>query len=218
MELKPWGSYIGRLATAAGQAIALLRDAVTVLEARAESLARAGKRAWEISPDMPALVIIIDECAELKDEAPDAISDADAIARLGRALAVTLSPLPSGRRKRPRGRRDGLPGGLADKFPRPRAEGGQPDPAQGMLRAGWEAHKLNAPGKFLVSAPEHDSPNTHVPTRSQTKLSPIPPHATPLAARNWTRYPGRRSPPPAARQAHTTIMPRPAFQTATTRT
>jgi S-DNA-T family DNA segregation ATPase FtsK/SpoIIIE len=29
---------------------------------------------------------------------------------------------------------------------------------QGMLSAGWAAHKLNAPGKFLVSAPEHDTP------------------------------------------------------------
>ncbi len=29
---------------------------------------------------------------------------------------------------------------------------------QGMLKAGWNAHKLNAPGKFLVSAPEHDIP------------------------------------------------------------
>jgi len=29
---------------------------------------------------------------------------------------------------------------------------------QGMLTAGWNAHKLNAPGKFLVSAPEHDIP------------------------------------------------------------
>jgi S-DNA-T family DNA segregation ATPase FtsK/SpoIIIE len=27
---------------------------------------------------------------------------------------------------------------------------------QGMLRAGWDAHYLNAPGKFLVSAPGHD--------------------------------------------------------------
>jgi hypothetical protein len=47
--------------------------------------------------------------------------------------------------------------------------GRQPDPGyrnfegplilgQGMPRAGWDAHKLNAPGKFLVSAPEHDSP------------------------------------------------------------
>src|SRR6266704_325898 len=29
---------------------------------------------------------------------------------------------------------------------------------QGMLNAGWNAHKLNAPGKFLISAPEHDVP------------------------------------------------------------
>jgi len=29
---------------------------------------------------------------------------------------------------------------------------------QGKLKAGWHAHKLNAPGKFLVSAPEHDTP------------------------------------------------------------
>ena len=27
-----------------------------------------------------------------------------------------------------------------------------------MLRAGWDAHNLNAPGKFLVSAPGHDKP------------------------------------------------------------
>ena len=29
---------------------------------------------------------------------------------------------------------------------------------QGMLSAGWHAHTLNAPGKFLVSAPEHTTP------------------------------------------------------------
>jgi S-DNA-T family DNA segregation ATPase FtsK/SpoIIIE len=29
---------------------------------------------------------------------------------------------------------------------------------QGMLSAGWHAHKLNAPGKFLLSSPEHDTP------------------------------------------------------------
>jgi hypothetical protein len=29
---------------------------------------------------------------------------------------------------------------------------------QGMLKAGWHAHKLNAPGKFLLSSPEHDTP------------------------------------------------------------
>jgi hypothetical protein len=29
---------------------------------------------------------------------------------------------------------------------------------QGILKAGWHAHKLNAPGKFLVRLPEHDTP------------------------------------------------------------
>jgi S-DNA-T family DNA segregation ATPase FtsK/SpoIIIE len=29
---------------------------------------------------------------------------------------------------------------------------------QGTLNAGWHAHTLNAPGKFLVSAPEHTTP------------------------------------------------------------
>jgi len=90
MELGPWASCIDRIATTPGQALALLRDAVAVLEARAALLASVGKRTWEISPDMPALVIIIDEYAELADEAPAAMSDTDSIARLGRAVAVTL--------------------------------------------------------------------------------------------------------------------------------
>jgi S-DNA-T family DNA segregation ATPase FtsK/SpoIIIE len=29
---------------------------------------------------------------------------------------------------------------------------------QGMLAAGWHAHVLDAPGKFLISAPEHTTP------------------------------------------------------------
>jgi hypothetical protein len=29
---------------------------------------------------------------------------------------------------------------------------------QGLLAAGWHAHTLNAPGKFLISAAEHDTP------------------------------------------------------------
>jgi S-DNA-T family DNA segregation ATPase FtsK/SpoIIIE len=27
-----------------------------------------------------------------------------------------------------------------------------------MLAAGWHAHTLNAPGKFLIAAAEHDTP------------------------------------------------------------
>jgi DNA segregation ATPase FtsK/SpoIIIE-like protein len=39
---------------------------------------------------MSVLVVVIDEYAELAEEAPDALHYADSIARLGRALAVTL--------------------------------------------------------------------------------------------------------------------------------
>ena len=90
MELGPWQSCVDRLATTPGQAALLHCDAVAVLEARAALLAAAGRRAWEISPHTPALIVIIDEYAELADEAPGAMSDADSIVRLGRAVAVPL--------------------------------------------------------------------------------------------------------------------------------
>ena len=90
MELQPWAPCIDRLATTPREAAALLADAVTILQARAAHLAGTGRRVWEPSPDMPALVIIIDEYAELADEAPAAMGDTDSIARLGRAVAVTL--------------------------------------------------------------------------------------------------------------------------------
>ena len=78
------------MATTQEQAAALLRDAAAILQARAELLAATGRRVWEPSPDRPALVIIIDEYAELTNDAHDAMSYADSIARLGRAVAVTL--------------------------------------------------------------------------------------------------------------------------------
>ncbi len=90
MELAPWASCLDRLATTPDEARALLADAVAILEARAALLAEQGQRVWEPAPDMPALVIIIDEYAELSDDAPDAIKDADSIARRGRAVAVNL--------------------------------------------------------------------------------------------------------------------------------
>jgi len=90
MELGPWTECINRLATTPEQATTLLRDAVTIVKGRAEYLASTGRRTWEPTPEMPALVIIIDEYAELSEEAPDAMHYTDEIARLGRALAVTL--------------------------------------------------------------------------------------------------------------------------------
>ena len=156
MELKPWSACIGRLATTPEQATALLADAAAILHARAELLAATGRRVWEPTPDTPALIIVIDEYAELADDAPDATRHTDSIARLGRAVAVTLI--------------------AATQRPTQKAMGQGPVRSQmdiricfrvrerkdvdlvlgqGMLSAGWNAHALNAPGKFLVSAPEH---------------------------------------------------------------
>ena len=159
MELGPWQSCIDRLATTPDQAITLLRNAVAVLEARASLLAAAGKRAWEISPDMPALVVIIDEYAELADEAPDAMSDTDSIARLGRAVAVTLIAATQRPTQKAMGQgavRSQMDLRICFRVREPRDV--DLILGQGMLRAGWDAHNLNAPGKFLVSAPGHDRP------------------------------------------------------------
>ena len=50
-------------------------------------MAAAGKRVWEPTPDDPALIIIVDEWAELPAEAREY---ADSIARRGRAVAENL--------------------------------------------------------------------------------------------------------------------------------
>jgi DNA-binding transcriptional ArsR family regulator len=159
MELGPWQSCIDRLVTTPEEALTLLRDAVAVLEARAALLAAAGKRAWEISPAMPALVVLIDEYAELADEAPDAMSDADSIARLGRAVAVTLIAATQRPTQKAMGQgavRSQMDMRICFRVREPRDV--DLVLGQGMLRAGWDAHNLNAPGKFLVSAPGHDRP------------------------------------------------------------
>ena len=130
-----------------------------MLEARAALLAAAGKRAWEISPDMSALIIIIDEYAELADEAPGAMSDTDSIARLGRAVAVTLIAATQRPTQKAMGQgavRSQMDLRICFRVREPRDV--DLILGQGMLRAGWDAHNLNAPGKFLVSAPGHDRP------------------------------------------------------------
>ncbi|HEU5157463.1 MAG TPA: FtsK/SpoIIIE domain-containing protein [Streptosporangiaceae bacterium] len=159
MELGPWASCIDRLATTPDQARALLRDAVTVLETRAALLATEGKRVWEPSPQRPALVIIIDEYAELADDAPDAIANADSIARLGRAIAVTLIAATQRPTQKAMGKgavRSQMDIRISFRV-RERADVDL-ILGQGMREAGWHAHTLNAPGKFLLSAPEHDTP------------------------------------------------------------
>jgi hypothetical protein len=159
MELRPWQSCLGRLATTPAEARALLADAVAILEARADLLATTGQRVWEPSPDMPALVIIVDEYAELADDAPEATKDADSIARRGRAVAVTLIAATQRPTQKAMGK-----GALRSQmdvricFRVRERKDVDLILGQGMLTSGWHAHALNAPGKFLISAPEHDTP------------------------------------------------------------
>jgi hypothetical protein len=159
MELKPWQSCIDRLATTPEQAVALLRDAVTILNARAELLAATGRRVWEPSPDAPALIIVLDEYAELADDAPDAMKLTDSIARLGRAVAVTM--IAATQRPTQKAMGQGAVRSQMDIrvcFRVRERKDVDLVLGQGMLAAGWNAHTLNAPGKFLVSAPEHTTP------------------------------------------------------------
>jgi len=159
MELGPWGSCIARLATTPAEARALLADAVAVLEARAEMLAASGQRVWQPTPEMPALVIIVDEYAELADDAPEATGHADSIARRGRAVAVTL--IAATQRPTQKAMGQGALRSQMDiriSFRVRERKDVELILGQGMLGAGWHAHTLNAPGKFLISAPEHDTP------------------------------------------------------------
>jgi hypothetical protein len=159
MELGPWAPCIDRLATTPQEATALLADAVAVLQARAAWMATAGRRVWEPSPDMPALVIIIDEYAELADEAPAAMGDTDSVARLGRAVAVTI--VAATQRPTQKAMGQGAVRSQMDTricFRVRERKDVDLVLGQGMLSAGWHAHTLNAPGKFLVSAPEHTTP------------------------------------------------------------
>ncbi|HKR52651.1 MAG TPA: hypothetical protein VJT72_24340, partial [Pseudonocardiaceae bacterium] len=90
MELGPWASCLDRLATTASEAADLLADAVAILNARAHHLTAEGSRLWTPTPATPALVIVIDEYAELTEHSPAATIHADSLARRGRAVAVTL--------------------------------------------------------------------------------------------------------------------------------
>jgi len=159
MELGPWAACLGRLATTPDQARALLADAVAIVQARAAQLAAEGRRTWEPAPDAPALTIVIDEYAELADDAAEAMPDADTVARLGRAVAVTL--IAATQRPTQKAMGQGAVRSQMDlriAFRVRERKDVDLILGQGMLTAGWQAHTLNAPGKFLVSDPEHTSP------------------------------------------------------------
>jgi S-DNA-T family DNA segregation ATPase FtsK/SpoIIIE len=122
-------------------------------------LAATGQRAWQPTPETPALIIVIDEYAELSDNASDAAAYTDSLARRGRAVAVTL--VAATQRPTQKAMGQGAVRSQMDIricFRVRERKDVDLILGQGMLSAGWHAHTLNAPGKFLMSAPEHDTP------------------------------------------------------------
>jgi DNA segregation ATPase FtsK/SpoIIIE, S-DNA-T family len=159
MELRPWASCIERTAFTPEQATELLRDAVTEINRRAARMATEGKRSWEPAPDDPALVIVIDEYAEMPGPAH---AYADSAARLGRAVAVMLMAATQ------RPSQDAMGKGAVRSQMDIRIclrvrERRDVDLilGQGAFKAGWKAHQLNQPGAFLISDPEHAAPERH---------------------------------------------------------
>jgi hypothetical protein len=151
MELGPWTECIDRLATTREQAAAVLRDVVAVLEGRAEYLASAGQRIWEPTPEMPTLVIVIDEYAELTEEASEAMHYTDTIARLGRAEAVTL--IAATQRPTQKVMGQGAVRSQMDLRICVRVREHRDVDlvlGRGMPKAGRNAHQLNAPEKVLL--------------------------------------------------------------------
>jgi hypothetical protein len=87
------------------------------------------------------------------------MGDTDSIARLCRALAVTL--IAATQRPTQKAMGQGAVRSQMDTricFRVRERKDVDLVLGQGMLSAGWHAHALNAPGKFLVSAPEHTTP------------------------------------------------------------
>lgn len=159
MELRPWAPCLARLATTPREAAALLRDGVQLLDGRADDLSRRGLRVWEPSPTAPALVIVVDEYAELAEESGEALGYADSIARRGRAVAETLLAATQRPTQSAMGRK-AVRSQMDIRVCLRVRERRDVDLVlgQGMLAAGWAAHTLDAPGKFLLSAPEADTP------------------------------------------------------------
>jgi S-DNA-T family DNA segregation ATPase FtsK/SpoIIIE len=156
IELRPWAACLGRLATTGADAAAMLADAVAELQRRTADLTACGQRLWLPEPDRPALLVVVDEYAELPESAH---ACADTLARLGRAAAVNLLAATQRPTQQAMGHR-AVRSQMDNRVCLRVRERRDVDLVlgQGMHAAGWRAESLDAPGKFLISTPEHTAP------------------------------------------------------------
>jgi S-DNA-T family DNA segregation ATPase FtsK/SpoIIIE len=156
MELQPWAKCLERLATTPEDAITLFEDGIRWLNDRAETQTAHGSRVWEPSRTDPALLIVVDEYAELPAQAQEY---ADSIARRGRAVAVSLIAATQRPTQDAMGNnavRSQMDIRICLRVREPRD--GDLILGQGSAAAGWHPHSITRPGVFLLSAPEHTTP------------------------------------------------------------
>jgi DNA segregation ATPase FtsK/SpoIIIE, S-DNA-T family len=165
--LIPWQACFGRIATTPAEARALLVNACRVIEVRNRALVHRGRDTWQPTPDAPALVLPVDELAELVEQLPDAAAFLDTIARLGRKTAVTLLVATQ------RPTQEALGGGALRAQLTVRVCLRVTEPADGELilgrgkaKQGYRPDLLDAPGKLLVwDPPDHTRP---IPAKAYT--------------------------------------------------
>jgi FtsK/SpoIIIE family len=152
-ELGPWRACLGRVATTLTDTDQLLQAAVAILDARLRELGRRGLRELAPSPATPALVVVIDEHAELVARCGrPALEAIDSIAKRGRAASVTLVLANQ------RATMDLLGSEILRANLRVRFCLGVEDPGEVSLslgldsKKGWPPELLDAPGKFYLRA------------------------------------------------------------------
>jgi S-DNA-T family DNA segregation ATPase FtsK/SpoIIIE len=158
--LAPWRACLGRLATTPTEAQALLADAVAAIDARERWLADHDQEHWQPTPQAPAIVLPVDELAELVEQLPAAAGLLDTIARKGRKTAITLLVATQ------RPTQEALGGGALRAQLTVRVCLRVTEPADGELvlgrgksRLGYRPDLLDAPGKLLVwDPPDHTRP------------------------------------------------------------
>jgi DNA segregation ATPase FtsK/SpoIIIE, S-DNA-T family len=178
-------------------------------------MAAHGRRVWEPAPETPALVIVVDEYAELPADARDS---ADSLARRGRAVAVNLLAATQRPTQQAMGS-NAVRSQMDTRICLRVRERRDVDLilGQGSLASGWHAHTLTQPGAFLISDPEHTTPqraraylitDDQVTSHARTHTRPAPasgallgPTASDAAPAQQDGTPGQANPEAALWEA-----------------
>ena len=197
-ELGPWRACLGRVATTPADTEPLLQAAVAVLDARLAELGRRGLRELAPSPTTPALVVVIDEHAELVARCGrPALAAIDSIAKRGRAASVTLI-LANQRATMDLLGSDILRANLRVRFCLGVEDPGEVSLALGLdSKRGWPPELLDVPGKFYLRA-RSQGLNSPRPARGYLATTAQVHH---LAARH-AHSPARLDPVSAQAAAH----------------